>query len=558
MKKTIIILSLLVSAAFTFGQSQRMVLAEEFTNASCGPCASQNPAFDALLNNNADIATSIKYHTSWPGTDPMYSHNTVHSVARVSYYNVSGVPYALIDSEPKSGSSYFGAPANVNQASITAAAAIPSPFEVQVQQELSADEQTILLTAMIKATDVAIGNLKLHMAVIEKHIHYNNAPGGNGEKDFYNVMKSMVPTANGTDLPQMEVDDYIIIEGGWDLAHVYDNSELAAVCFIQNDATKDVHQAANSTIEPLTPYFNTDAEVYAITNIDEANCSGIISPKVVIRNNGADALTSTTIQYSINGGDVQTFEWTGSLNFLEKETIQLPELSFDIEPENTFTAVAEMPNGITDEYIKNNTNTFVFQKAFVTSDVATLTMRLDANPEETSWEITNSSGEVTFSGGDYTTPNQFINDDFEFDVEDCYTFTIYDSEGDGFGTGGFMSFHIGDDIIVQGTDFGAEASNVFEYATFISIPENETILAINLFPNPATDQLNIAFDIRTAKNVTFEIMDISGKLVKEIDAGMQNQGTISQSIELSGLERGLYILKTIVGEKTSVNKFSKN
>ncbi|MBP6870867.1 MAG: hypothetical protein KBC43_02560 [Bacteroidales bacterium] len=31
-------------------QSQRMVLIEEATNASCGPCASQNPAFDNLLN----------------------------------------------------------------------------------------------------------------------------------------------------------------------------------------------------------------------------------------------------------------------------------------------------------------------------------------------------------------------------------------------------------------------------------------------------------------------------------------------------------------------------
>jgi hypothetical protein len=34
-------------------QSQRFVMFEEFTNASCGPCASQNPAFDALLSANA-------------------------------------------------------------------------------------------------------------------------------------------------------------------------------------------------------------------------------------------------------------------------------------------------------------------------------------------------------------------------------------------------------------------------------------------------------------------------------------------------------------------------
>ncbi|HNQ83124.1 MAG TPA: hypothetical protein PKM34_05735 [Bacteroidales bacterium] len=52
-------------------QSQRMVLIEEATNASCGPCASQNPAFDNLLNQNRDILTAIKYHWYFPGYDPM-------------------------------------------------------------------------------------------------------------------------------------------------------------------------------------------------------------------------------------------------------------------------------------------------------------------------------------------------------------------------------------------------------------------------------------------------------------------------------------------------------
>ena len=68
-------ISLLASLAFTggslFGQTQRTVFIEEFTQASCAPCAAANPAFNTLLSANTAKAVSIKYQVSWPGTDPM-------------------------------------------------------------------------------------------------------------------------------------------------------------------------------------------------------------------------------------------------------------------------------------------------------------------------------------------------------------------------------------------------------------------------------------------------------------------------------------------------------
>ena len=56
MKKVITLIVLAVCAAgFNLNaQSTRLVLAEEFTQASCGPCASQNPTFNNLLNANCD------------------------------------------------------------------------------------------------------------------------------------------------------------------------------------------------------------------------------------------------------------------------------------------------------------------------------------------------------------------------------------------------------------------------------------------------------------------------------------------------------------------------
>ena len=45
-------------------QSQRLTLLEEFTQASCGPCAAQNPALNTLLAGNETKTVSIKYQTN--------------------------------------------------------------------------------------------------------------------------------------------------------------------------------------------------------------------------------------------------------------------------------------------------------------------------------------------------------------------------------------------------------------------------------------------------------------------------------------------------------------
>src|ERR1035437_9390866 len=94
-----------------FAQTQRMVLAEEFTQASCPPCAAQNPAFNTLLQANSTKVVAIKYQTNWPGVDPMNAQTQTDVGPRVTYYNCTGVPYAPMDGSVAAVSSpnYAGA-----------------------------------------------------------------------------------------------------------------------------------------------------------------------------------------------------------------------------------------------------------------------------------------------------------------------------------------------------------------------------------------------------------------------------------------------------------------
>ncbi len=71
MKKRLLSILLLIMGLSTInlmGQNaigaKRYVLFEHFTNASCGPCASQNPVFEEFYSNHRTDARHITFHTS--------------------------------------------------------------------------------------------------------------------------------------------------------------------------------------------------------------------------------------------------------------------------------------------------------------------------------------------------------------------------------------------------------------------------------------------------------------------------------------------------------------
>ena len=74
---------------------------EEATNASCPPCAANNPNLQKFFEANFGGIISVRYHAWWPGSDPMYNENTSENRTRINYYGISGVPGYTIDGEFK-------------------------------------------------------------------------------------------------------------------------------------------------------------------------------------------------------------------------------------------------------------------------------------------------------------------------------------------------------------------------------------------------------------------------------------------------------------------------
>lgn len=265
MKKIYFSITLAALALNAVAQSQRLVLIEEFTQASCGPCANANPAFNTLLNNNTSKAISIKYQVNWPGVDPMNAQYPAPVSARVNYYAVNSVPYAIMDGDAVSGPNYTGYPGNCTQSMINGEYALPSPFTVNVSHTLNAAQDSIFITAAITATQnfTGVNYLRAHIVLIEKHIHFTTAPGSNGETDFYNVCRKMYPHQAGTGLPLTWTsgDDSVINIKAAIPSYIYDVNQLAVVAFVQDNGNKQVLQAG---------YSNSPVGIYTYTNAPSA------------------------------------------------------------------------------------------------------------------------------------------------------------------------------------------------------------------------------------------------------------------------------------------------
>ena len=230
------------------GQSQRLTIVEGFTQASCGPCAPQNPILHELVKNNPDKIISLKYQVSWPGSDPINAQNPGQPSSRVNYYGVDRVPYIIYNGNVNIGGV---APADLSQEEIDAQYNIPSPFNLDLSHTISADYDSVLITAAITATDnvnISTGTrpLRLHLLLVEKEINFDSPPGTNGERNFYNVMRRMIPTALGTAISSAWAtgQDTVITIKAPIPSYIYNLSQLTVIGFIQNNNDKNIMQAA--------------------------------------------------------------------------------------------------------------------------------------------------------------------------------------------------------------------------------------------------------------------------------------------------------------------------
>lgn len=219
---------------------------------------------------------------------------------------------------------------------------------------------------------------------------------------------------------------------------------------------------AYAAVLSVSPQVADDAGISTISAPSGTICATSATPQLTLNNYGSNTLNSVTINYQLDAGSVQTYNWSGSLASASSTTVTLPSVSFS-GGSHTFAAWTSNPNGNSDNGPSNDDASSTFASA---SNGVTLTIVLDNYPEETSWQVLDGTT-VLAAGGTYgSQPDGSTVIENICLPDGCFDFVINDAYGDGiccsYGSGSYVLRDDSDNsILASGGSFGSSETTNF-------------------------------------------------------------------------------------------------
>lgn len=322
--------------------------------------------------------------------------------------------------------------------------------------------------------------------------------------------------------------------------------------------------------------FANDAEVKFESSCPPITCSTMvnqITQKIIIYNRGSANLTSVTGNYKINGGNDMPFSWSGSLATNKFSSVNVV---INATANGTVNVSIDKANNFTDQRPSNNaaSGSYTLPSSPANYALTNYVFRLqqDYYGSETTWNIKNSAGTIVYKGGPYI--NTYVNDNtvspipalitqnWTLENNQCYTFTINDSQDDGIccgtnlgesGTGYYDIKSSVGTIVASGASFTTSESKFFTTNTLGNL-DFENSNEIFIYPNPAKDIVIINVPSHLGLPNSYTISSNSGQII------LQNQvvTTNDLTINTSSLSNGIYFITVVKENEKKTLKFIKN
>jgi hypothetical protein len=555
MKKIVSSLILTMSAFAMIGQTivntsaeDKKVVLEEFTGIHCVFCPQGHVIAQAIQNNNPGNAFLINIHTgsfATPGNgEPDFRTSYGSSIAGQT--GLTGYPSGTVNRHNFPGQEMGNSGTTAlsrNQWTNTANQILDIGSYVNVGIEADIDVSTNEIVIHVEAYytgNSPQGTNFLNVALLQNNT-LGPQTGGNMDDEYVHMHRlvEMITGLWGVEITNTTTGSFIDETYTYPIPADYNGvpaeiADLEVVAYISE--TRQEIPSGSGAYPTYSGFANAnDAEARYVDEIAD-QCGFDFSPKVNIQNVGSDEITALTIDYSVNGGASQSFDWTGSLTSLEHETIELPSISYTIETVNTVTVTIQ-----NDDDNSNNTIEGNFNNAQEVTTTVNMILNTDIGSQCT-WEVINSGGNVIYSGGPY---ENFENIQETFDLpEDCYIFSIYDSGGNGGGS--IVLFDSESNVIISSSgDYEAGTSAYFNTDDFLSSSDN-ALQNLNIYPNPTSSILNVS----NAQNANIEVYDVLGKLILS-----RTNISFDEKINVSKLQSGTYFMKLSKDNQVSTEKF---
>lgn len=544
----------------TIPQNKKVIL-EEFTGVNCQYCPSGHAIANTIKNANPADVFLINIHVGGFSTPTagQPDFRTPFGTAIANQSGLTGYPAATVNRVAYTGLSQNGATGTAmsrnNWTNASNQTRNQSSY-VNVATTASINVNTRLLTVFVEAYytgNSPVSSNRLNVALLQNNTLGPQTSGGLGDNyPHQHRLVHMLTGQWGETYTTTTAGTLITRTYTYTIPAAYNNipaelGDLEIVAFVAEGQQKII--SGNGAVPTYTGLATNDAKIKEVIEIAE-QCVTSLQPKVEIQNNGQNNLTSLPITYDINGGTPQVFNWTGNLSSLAKTTVTLPSITYSLQANNNLNV--SIP---ADDNATNNSGAITFVKApETTTSNLTIQITLDQYGSETTWTLKNSAGATVASSpayADSAAAGEYPQPDINITVpNDCYTFTISDSYGDGiFGAYGFGSYTIlsnGAAISgVEGGEFGASDARSFGVANPLNTSEFNRN-SISIFPNPS----NGIITINTENTLNLTISDITGKVVFS-----KNNVTNNETINLSNLQTGVYLAKMVT--ETGVEETKK-
>ena len=436
MKRFLVFLSIFISLRLS--AQQHLVLIEEFTNTGCNPCARWSPELDQVIEERLGECIAIKYHSGYPDSDDeYYNYDKPTQQTRLDYYGVTGVPATFVN-----GVEIGERTIEMMHYAIDYFMSQSTPYTLGVSKQITGAHLAAQATLSTSEPIDNTTDLRLFVAVIEEHI-VAAKPYPNGETHLNYTLRKMLTGGTGQPLTEttLSAGQTYAYDVEWDIDFANDLGQLGVVAFLQNIVTKEVL---------CTAYSSPDAEkednlvLMSLNDTPDLTCMANYYGNVIFRNGGANTLHSATLNVEVNGTTRQ-YPWNGELGYLQRDT-----LAFDGFSDFTLLADKNEVNvwfsDINGTDAESNRLASSFNNSYQVSYGAQLRLYTDKKPEETTWKLYNSAGDVVQEGGPYAEPRKFYTEMLHIDRDDCYLLEFEDAGGDGikgaYGNGYYQLFQV--------------------------------------------------------------------------------------------------------------------
>ncbi|NNF01450.1 MAG: T9SS type A sorting domain-containing protein, partial [Bacteroidia bacterium] len=310
-----------------------------------------------------------------------------------------------------------------------------------------------------------------------------------------------------------------------------------------------------------SPNFTLDASIEEIispnNNFTYNRVNPICShPQIKIKNTGTAPLTSLTIEYEVQGGTVHTYNWSGSLDFLESEVVTLDDLDLSSSTSNKFLVRLLSPNGGTDQYADNNNMSSHFDRPHDYSNGPIIVhFRTNNVANDTKWWLYDEMGNVLYSRAAGLSSNTLYRDTLNL-LSGCYRFLVEDDQKNGLSFfnfnndgSGYVAFFNSAGLVTRSfqPNFGTFLD--YQFTTGLSVGQSEIIgeSVFNVFPNPNDGTFEISMAFATIQDVELSIYNSIGKLIEnKFYTDIINS---NQQIDLTQFGKGIYLISAKSDDK---------